>query len=75
MRTRKPTGPAIGARVRRRRLARRISQTDLADLAGISRQELCRFELGRYPRGPQIATLQRIALAVGCDLASLLGAP
>lgn len=75
MKTRQPTGSVIGARVRRRRLARRISQTDLADLAGISRQELCRFELGRYPRGPQIATLQRIALAVGCDLSELLGAP
>lgn len=48
-----------------RRRARRLTQTDVAEKAGVHITTVCRLERGTYRRGPEIETLRRIAGAMG----------
>jgi molybdate-binding protein/DNA-binding XRE family transcriptional regulator len=66
---------AIGTSLRRLRLARELSQLDLAKKVGISRQSLCALESGRVVPGTDVAL--RLAQVLNCRLESLfyLNAP
>lgn len=59
--------PAIGARVRAQRNARRITQFALADALGITYEQLRKYETGRSPisarRLQQVATLLDVPVA------------
>lgn len=57
-------------RLRRQRKARRLSQKELAKKARISREYLSKLEAGKY--NATVATLQRLARALGMPLAELL---
>ena len=57
---------AIADKVAEQRLARRLSQKDLADLCGTSQSAIARLESGGRP--PRIDTLLRIANALDCEL-------
>lgn len=63
---------AIGARIRRFRGERDISQSDLALKAGVSKSHLSVIENGTGTR-PGAAILHKIAVALGVTLADLLG--
>lgn len=58
----------IGRNLRRFRKLRGKSQSDIADLAGISIRTLFRVENGSIAR---LSTLNRICVALGCDLAEM----
>ncbi len=60
----------VGARIRRRRLARGLSQARLADMASVSRGYISRLEAGDFAR-PSAALLLRIAHALEIDVANL----
>lgn len=49
--------------VRARRRAIELSQTSLAERAGVSEPVLCRIELGRRPLTPELALRIEAALA------------
>lgn len=51
-------------RVRERRLARGLTQEDLAALAGVSRQSIIAIERGRYV--PSLPLALRLAEIFGC---------
>ncbi len=51
-------------RVRERRLARGLTQEDLAALAGVSRQSIIAIERGRYV--PSLPLALRLAAIFGC---------
>lgn len=57
-------------RLRRQRKARRLSQEALAKKARLSREYLSKLEAGKY--NATVATLQRLARALGMPLAELL---
>jgi len=61
---------AIAANVRRLRSAARLSQSALAEKAGISRYALAKIEKGQSR--PQAATLQKLARALGVSLGELV---
>jgi transcriptional regulator with XRE-family HTH domain len=52
--------------IRQHRIARKLSQKELADRAGTSHSAISRIESGRH--GITVETLQRIAQALGVDL-------
>ena len=56
-------------RIRVLRVERRLSEAELAALAGISRQALCRYELGRMVPGWRNASA--VAAALGVSVADL----
>src|SRR5579859_1501014 len=60
----------VGARIRRRRLARGLSQARLADMASVSRGYISRLEAGDFAR-PSAALLLRIAHALEIDVENL----
>jgi transcriptional regulator with XRE-family HTH domain len=62
----------LGAEVRESRRRRRLTQQQLADLAGISRSAESRIELG-YGGGHTFDTWQRLTLALGRPLTVTLG--
>ncbi len=66
------TGPRLGVRIRRYREDKRLTQTALADAAGLSKTYLSELEsgAGRRPSGD---VLLRIADALGVSIADLLG--
>ena len=57
---------AIADQVTDQRLARGLSQKDLAELCGTTQSAIARLEAGGRP--PRIDTLLRIANALDCDL-------
>ena len=57
---------AIADQVAERRLARRMSQQELAQAVGTTQSAIARLETGGRP--PRIDTLLRIAEALDCDL-------
>lgn len=60
----------MGERIRQIRLARDMTQQQLATAAGMSTRQLGVIENGK--NAPQMATLRRIAEALGCDPADLV---
>ena len=56
----------IGERIRQLRTAKGVSQTELAEKAGLSQPHIVRIEQGRYSVG--LDTLQTIAKALGCTV-------
>jgi transcriptional regulator with XRE-family HTH domain len=56
---------ALGEEVRRMREAKFLSPTELADLAGISRNTLYRIESGQYAAYPK--TVRKLAEALGVE--------
>jgi len=60
---------AVGTSLRRLRLARELSQLELANKVGISRQSLCALESGRVVPGTDVAL--RLAQVLNCRLESL----
>ncbi|HEV7310764.1 helix-turn-helix transcriptional regulator [Ensifer sp.] len=60
----------VALNLRRLRVARQISQDDLALAAGIERSYACHLERGA--KNPTIVTLQKLAQAVECEIGSLL---
>lgn len=65
-----PTPRQMGARIRKLREARDMSQTALAKKAKISREYVNKLEAGRYD--PTMGVLQRIARALGAPVMKLL---
>jgi molybdate-binding protein/transcriptional regulator with XRE-family HTH domain len=65
----KRTAPAIRSSLRKFRLARGLSQLELAKKAGLSRQSLSALESGRVVPGTDVAL--RLAQALDCRLESL----
>jgi transcriptional regulator with XRE-family HTH domain len=63
----------IGWNMRRLRLAKGISQTQLADLAGIDRSYISRLE--RMIENPSVAFLDKISLALDVTTAELFVPP
>lgn len=69
-----PKGPPtnrpgyIGEAIRRARLARHLTQEELADLTGLSSQSICRIERGQS-RKPRKSTLALMAKYLGDHLA------
>jgi predicted transcriptional regulator len=57
---------AIAEKVSERRLAKNLSQRELAELCGTTQSAIARLERGGRP--PRIDTLLRIADALECDL-------
>ena len=53
----------VAERIRKRRIAIGMSQTDLAEAMGISQPYICDIERGR--RSLTVATIERIATALG----------
>ncbi|NTW28876.1 MAG: helix-turn-helix transcriptional regulator [Coriobacteriia bacterium] len=60
----------FGIRLRRARLARELSQEQLANLAGLDRTYISSCEAGR--RNATIRTIVRLAGALGIDPANLI---
>ena len=60
----------LGARLRLRRLALRMSQQDLADAAGLSRVFLSAVERGRH--GANVLALRHLATALRMTLRDLV---
>lgn len=59
----------LGASIRIRRLNRRMSQKDLADLIGTDRGTICNWELCRY--SPNAYWMPLLADALGCTIEDL----
>lgn len=59
----------VALNLRRLRVARQISQDDLALAAGIERSYAGHLERGT--KNPTIVTLEKLALAMNCELAEL----
>lgn len=55
---------AFGRRIRGLRVARGLSQEQLAFEAEVDRTFLNRLECGRYPRGPTLKTVFKLATAL-----------
>jgi len=63
----------VGARIRGMRLARDISQAELAKKAELSAPGLFAIEKGEI--NPQLSSLQRIAKVLGCTVRELITGP
>lgn len=59
----------LGRRIRHIRMQKKIYQADLAEAAGIAREQLSRIENGRIETG--IRTLQQISKALNVTLPDL----
>ncbi len=57
-------------RLRELRAKRGLSQRDLADLSGVSREYIARIELGQHD--PTLSTLEKLAKALGVKVSRLL---
>jgi transcriptional regulator with XRE-family HTH domain len=62
---------AVGANIRRERLAAGLTQERLAELAELAPRTVQKIEAGRITI--LITTLRRIRRAIGCPSAALLG--
>ena len=63
---------SIGQRIRTAREAAGLRQAEVARRAAMMPQEICDLEADRRP-DPRLSTLERLAAAIGCDLAALTG--
>jgi transcriptional regulator with XRE-family HTH domain len=61
----------MGATVRRIRQAKGLSQAQLAERAGLSREYVNKIEAGRYD--PPLSTINALAKALGVKATELLG--
>jgi len=57
-------------KLRTLRRDRFMTQEDLADKAGVTREYIARLEAGRYD--PSLSTLEKLAKALKVDIAKLL---
>ncbi len=57
---------AIAQQVAEQRMARNLSQRELAELCGTTQSAIARFEAGTRP--PRLDTLRRMAAALDCSL-------
>src|SRR3954454_24222506 len=64
-------GPAIGARIRAERAARRMTQFALADALGVTFEQLRKYETGRSPISAR--RLQQIASELDVPVAAFTG--
>src|SRR5438105_6521841 len=62
----------LGDRLRSLRVDLRLTQQELADLAGVSKQAIHTYERGR--KYPHRSTLGLLAAALGVEVASIAGA-
>lgn len=62
--------PDVGNSIRAWRQAKRLTQTDIRNRAGISRSYLSRIESGRMT--PSLATIEKLAVALELNVAELL---
>jgi len=60
----------MGRAVRRIRLAKKLSQAELADIAGLSREYINKIEAGKYD--PPLSTINAIAEALGVTARRLM---
>ena len=61
----------IGKKIHDLRIARGLTQRDLADTVGVTDKAVSRWETGR--NYPDIASLEKIAEALGCQVPDILG--
>ena len=61
-----------GVALRGRRRAARLTQTQVADQAGISRAYMCELEKGTY--NPGIDIVESLASILGCEVSDLMKA-
>jgi molybdate-binding protein/DNA-binding XRE family transcriptional regulator len=66
-----PGLPTAGARLRTARLDRRLSQQELADVAGVTRQAVAGIEAGRWD--PSLRVALALSRALGRDVEDLFG--
>jgi len=66
----------VGRRVRQLRLARKLTQVELAEAAGITQSTLSEIERGtRQGSGITLRAARRLAFALGVSLDALAGTP
>ena len=65
-----PTPKQMGARIRRLRKAKGMSQQDVADKAGLTRVFITRVEAGQ--QDPSLSTINAIARALDVSAAELM---
>jgi XRE family transcriptional regulator, regulator of sulfur utilization len=66
-----PTPKQMGKTVREIRLARGLSQAELAERAGLSREYVNKIEAGKYD--PPLSTINALAEALGVPARRLMG--
>ncbi len=65
-----PTPRQMGKTIRKLRIAKKLSQAELADRVGLSREYINKIEAGRYD--PPLSTINALAKALRVDVAKLL---
>lgn len=60
----------MAKRIKEWRAKRGLSQRDLADVSGVSREYIARLELGQHD--PTLSTLEKLAKALKVSVADLL---
>ena len=60
----------IAENVRRQRSAKGLTQSQLADMIGVTRPRISQIESGRGD--PSVGTIERVAKALGVDPAALM---
>jgi transcriptional regulator with XRE-family HTH domain len=60
----------LGRNLRHARLARKMTQEEVAERSGVHATEVSRIESGK--RDPQVSTVKRLAEAVGVSASDLL---
>lgn len=74
------SGKALSANVRRLRLARGMSQDELAERAGCTQRAIAMIEIGYRAGGRPVTAIgaflcYRLAVALGCPMEDVLGLP
>jgi transcriptional regulator with XRE-family HTH domain len=60
----------MAQRIRDWRTKRKLTQRQLAELSGVSREYIARIELGQHD--PTLSTIEKLAKALGVKVAKLL---
>ena len=60
----------MAKRIKEWRIKRGLSQRELADESGVSREYIARIELGQHD--PTLSTLEKLANALGVKVAKLI---
>ncbi len=63
----------IGGKIRQLRKERGLTQVQVSQLSGVSQSAISDIESGRVTKLPNIDTVGKIASALGCTVAELLG--
>ena len=61
----------VGSRVRSFRIAKKMTQAQLASACGMDRPNISRLEGGKHT--PNLATVQKVAAALGVSISKLMG--